>query len=227
MNALIGNLKSKTSWLGTGLVVFGTLYDQWPTVAQLIPQEYLGKSYAAVGVLVLVLRNLTNKSIAEKATTPILPPSNTQGGFARVSMLAVIALLSALMLAGCKSIEERPATAKLVTQYAVLKFAEQSSADKRAVRIEHVRRIAADVKAIAAGEPVSLALLKGAAFSEISKLQLSPADTLLAHALVDLIAEEIALRVGDGVLSPDQLVQVAQVMDWVVEATTLASPPVS
>ena len=224
MNALLGNLKSKTSWLGTGLVVFGTLYDQWPTVAQLIPQAYLGKSYAAVGVVVLLLRNLTNKSIAEKAATPVLPPSNTQGGFARLWLLAGLAALSAALLLGCATLEERPATAKLVTQYAVLKFADQSSPIKRADRIAKVVDIATQVKGMSAGESVSVGLLKGAVYSELLKLELAPPDALLANALVDLLAEELLARVGDGVLSPEQQLQVVQVMDWIIEAAAMATP---
>lgn len=143
----------------------------------------------------------------------------------RKTLVFVASILALSLASSCATLENNPASAKLVTQYAVLKFAEQSSADKRAERIANVQRVATDVKAIAAGEPVSIGLLKAAVGAEIAKLNLSPADTMLANALVDMLAIELSERVGEGILDPDQLVQVAKVMDWIIEAAALASPP--
>lgn len=138
-----------------------------------------------------------------------------------MSKLYVLVLCA--LLAGCATIEENPNTAKLVTQYAVLKFAEQSSADRRAERLANVARIAADVKAIAANEVTSVSSIRAAVAIQIQKLNLSPADQLLANGLADILAQELAKRVGDGALNPEQRLIVGQVMDWVLEAAQMVT----
>lgn len=137
-------------------------------------------------------------------------------------MRKLIVLALALSLAGCATIEKNPNSAKLVTQYAVLKFAEQSSPERRAARLENVKKIAADVKAIAANEDASIGFLQSAVDLQIAKLNLSPADKLLAKGLVDMISQELLKRVGAGALSPDAKVQVSLVMDWILEAAAMA-----
>jgi hypothetical protein len=131
-----------------------------------------------------------------------------------------ILILSAV-LCGCATIEENPNTAKLVTQYAVLKFDEQSSPARRAERMANVVRIATDVKAIAANEVTSVSSIRGVVATQIAKLNLSPADQLLANGLADILAQELAKRVGDGALDAEQRLIVGQVMDWVLEAAAM------
>lgn len=137
-------------------------------------------------------------------------------------MRKLLVTLLAISLVGCATIEKNPNTAKLVTQYAVLKFAEQSSADRRAERLANVKRIATDVKAIATNESASISILQSAVDVQIAKLNLSAADKLLARGLVDMISQELTKRVGAGVLSPEAKLTVAQVMDWIVEAASMA-----
>jgi hypothetical protein len=134
--------------------------------------------------------------------------------------LAVILL--SLSLLGCATIEQNPNTAKLVTQYAVLKFAEQSSPDRRAERLANVKRIATDVKAIASNEATSITALRSAVDVQIAKLSLSPADQLLARGLVDMVAQELVKRVGAGTLDANAKLVVSTVMDWVLEAAAMA-----
>ena len=54
-------------------------------------------------------------------------------------MRNLAAILLSLSLLACSTIEQNPNTAKLVTQYAVLKFAEQSSPDRKAERLANVK----------------------------------------------------------------------------------------
>ena len=134
-------------------------------------------------------------------------------------LLSVVALS---LLVGCSTIEQNPNTAKLVTQYAVLKFAEQSSPDRKAERLANVIKVATDVKAIAANEVTSITALRSAVDVQLAKLKLSPADQLLARGLVDIVAQELAKRVGSGVLDDKQRLVVNDVMSWVIEAASMA-----
>lgn len=130
----------------------------------------------------------------------------------------IAALVSILLFASCATIEQNPNTAKLVTQYAVLKFAEQSSDGRRAERISNVIKIATDVKAIAANEVTSISSLRGVVGTQVAKLGLSPADQLLAFGLADIVAQELIKRVGEGQLNDSQRLVVGQVCDWIIEA---------
>lgn len=125
---------------------------------------------------------------------------------------------------GCATLEKSPNTAKLVTQYAVMKFAEQSSDERRVERIANVRKIAEDVKSLAANQTVSVPGLQAAVMAQVAKLGLSPADSFLASALVQVVADELAAKIGDGVISPEKMLVVSQVMDWVIDATKLIAP---
>lgn len=136
----------------------------------------------------------------------------------------LIALLLSVSMLGCATLEKSPNTAKLVTQYAVMKFAEQSSDERRVERIANVRKIAEDVKSLAANQTVSVPGLQAAVMAQVAKLGLSPADSFLASALVQVVADELAAKIGDGVISPEKMLVVSQVMDWVIDATKLIAP---
>ena len=76
MNTLVaGNLKSKTSWFSTLLIVFGTLNDSTDLLKAIIPPNnaHVGAIIAGIGIITLILRNITTQSIAEKATPPAPP----------------------------------------------------------------------------------------------------------------------------------------------------------
>lgn len=128
-----------------------------------------------------------------------------------------------LLLVGCATDQftRHETTAKLVTQYAVLKYAENIPDDQRTARVERIRTIATDVKALASGD-TTLVALHDVVNQQLDKAGLSAADRLLANGLVDVIVAELQARIGDGVLSPEQRVQVVAVLDWVIQATALA-----
>lgn len=137
-------------------------------------------------------------------------------------IIIAVAAIAAMMLSGCQTLQTQPATAKLTIQYAVLKFAEQSGGDVRASRLANVKKIAIDVKALASGSSTNVGFLHDAVNDQLLKLKLSPADRLLANGLVDIVTNELLQRIGTGALSPDQVLAVSQVMDWIIEATGLA-----
>lgn len=132
----------------------------------------------------------------------------------------IISFVSALLLGGCASLSTSDASFRLVTQYAVLKFIEQTPADQRADKIQRIEKFVSVVKAHASGE-TSLELLQQAISKEMDAAGLSSADRLLADALVLAITDEARARIGSGVLNPDQLLAVTKVLDWVLAAARM------
>ena len=55
--------KSKTMWFSLALVIFGALFDNFSYVQNLIDPKYYGVCLIAIGIIVAVLRFVTNKPI--------------------------------------------------------------------------------------------------------------------------------------------------------------------
>jgi hypothetical protein len=133
----------------------------------------------------------------------------------------VIALAGSLCLAlsGCSSNPGVPdRTAKLAVTYATMKGVEQGLDPVR------TRAVAESAKAIISGEAVTLTALQEAIGAELTRLDLSPADRMLAGLLVAAIADEVKARIGTGFLDPEQKVKVVEVLQWVIDATYLGAP---
>ena len=134
-----------------------------------------------------------------------------------LTSLAASCMLAAL--AGCASgpgVSEN--TARLAVTYATMKGIEQGLDPVR------TRAVAESAKAVISGEAVTLTGLQEAISTELAGLDLSPADRMLASLLVSTIAQELQARIGTGVLDPEQKVKVAEVLQWVIDATYLGAP---
>jgi len=55
--------KSKTMWFSLALVIFGALADNFSYVQNLIDPKYYGISLIGIGIIVAILRFITNKPI--------------------------------------------------------------------------------------------------------------------------------------------------------------------
>lgn len=124
----------------------------------------------------------------------------------------------AISLGGCTAIEQSPVTAKLATQYATLKVIGEG--DDSAERAATIREIAADAKRFLDHDAVTLPGLHAAVMERVDMGSLSPADRLLANALIGAVVAELEARLGSGpgMIPPDDLYQIAEVLDWVIEA---------
>jgi len=58
--------KSKTLWFSFALVVFGALYDNFASLQNVISEKYYGITLVGIGIIVAILRFLTNGPIGEK-----------------------------------------------------------------------------------------------------------------------------------------------------------------
>jgi len=142
----------------------------------------------------------------------------------RTVVMCVATLGASLMLmGGCATLDAHDGSAKLIVTYATLKVIEQGDTPQAQIeRAQKIHQIAADAKTFLAGESVTLGLLQTAIRDQIAPLNLSPADSYLADALVQVVIDELQHRVGTGVLLPDQLYQASTVLGWVIDATAYA-----
>lgn len=136
--------------------------------------------------------------------------------------LAFLVLFILGGLSGCKP--ESQLAARVAVQYAVGKYIEKVSPIDKVEKVRRIIETARLVSQLAENESVTIDSLRAYVAQRLAD-RLSPADRLLAGAIIDAAAIELKNRVGDGVLKPDQLVQVREVLTWVEEAATAYAPP--
>jgi len=132
-------------------------------------------------------------------------------------------LLLALCLGACAWMKDNPQTAKLIIQVATMKVIE-GGGDK-VTRAQRVSVIVGDAKSLLGGEQLSLPALRQAITFRLANEDLTPSDQLLADALVDAVDAELQKRIGEGLLNPEQVIQVKDVLDWITEAAQVYIPP--
>lgn len=141
---------------------------------------------------------------------------------------AALLIACAIALPSCKTLDVGKAdptalaAAKIAVQYGTMRYISTVPDDARAAKAERVRAVVTDVESLVTGEAVSLQLLA----QEIRKrlpADLKPEDQLAVNSLLELVMTELRARVGDGLLDPNQVLQVKTVADWVIEATRFYS----
>ncbi len=130
----------------------------------------------------------------------------------RYRSFAVATVLLAFVLGGCASLTTQPEAAKLVVQYATLKYVGDSP--ERAGRVISVVTAADAVAAQGAGTLDAFEAV-------IPWDALEPADRLLARNLVAILRAEIEERLDLGGTAP-LAEHVSVVLGWVREAAEIA-----
>lgn len=133
------------------------------------------------------------------------------------TVLITLALACGLLLQGCASLGQNTATEKLVIQYATMKVieADRDAMPQRAAKIDE---IAASAQVFLSSDAADIGLL-GAEVQKRLPPDLSPADRILANVLIDAVIAELQVRLGSGLVRPDQQFQVNAVLGWIREAT--------
>lgn len=136
-------------------------------------------------------------------------------------LTAMLALCAVLALPACQttpSNQNALAAAKIATQYATAKYIARVPPAEQAAKAVRVRAVVTAVESLATGESVSLAVLEQAIRRQLPE-DLKPEDLVAINGLIGLVMAELQARVGDGLLNPDQRLQVSEVASWIVEAT--------
>jgi hypothetical protein len=141
------------------------------------------------------------------------------GGF--VALIAVASLaLSLGNFSGCAVLQQHSAAVGLVVSQATMRYIETIPSSQRAERARRIMTIADQVKDVASGKPVTVAQLAQLALSAIPS-NLAPSDRALAVSIVSIAAQELQNKIGENVLSADQLVSVTEVVDAIRLAASI------
>lgn len=135
--------------------------------------------------------------------------------------LIASALLAVSCLTGCGAggLLKHETIATVGVQYATLKFIEAAGdTDAQARRARALRISVEEIRQFASGDPVTIDNLAIAALGKLPAT-LSPADTMLATALVNAVVIELHARIAGGTLEATALVEADKVMGWVIDAT--------
>lgn len=136
-------------------------------------------------------------------------------------LLSVLCLAAALLQPACNIITERPVLAQVAVEYATIKVVQERP--EYAARVIEIAGFLRDHAGDTAA--TSVALLEVAVREQIQWEKLDAADSRLVDLLIAAVREELVARLGDGPLSPENALIVAQVAGWIVDAATSVAPP--
>lgn len=134
---------------------------------------------------------------------------------------AIIAALVCVVmtLAGCKSAPaQQTLAASIAVKYATAKYIEKAgSPAQQEARATRVVAVLDQIEGLASGDVQVTVDALVAYVSQRLPADLSPADRVLAGALIEAAAAELKARIGEGALAKDALLQVRAVLKWVRE----------
>ena len=136
-------------------------------------------------------------------------------------MKTLLIIFLAFVLGACSTIDLQNPAHRIAIQYATAKFIEQGETQKRAQgvisEIEQAQ-IFFDVQG------VPLSDIKARIIERVRYRGLSPADTLLATALIDAVELKIAEDIGRGVINPDDKIRINAALDLIKQAAEVYLP---
>lgn len=136
--------------------------------------------------------------------------------------MAIAACAALIALTGCASLQNHDTAATIAVQYATAKVIEQGkTTEERLAKAQRIKAIAGEATTWLSGESVTADFLQQLALARISKLNLDTADLVLANALVQAAVLELQRKIGDGVIPPDKLTTVNELLGWISRAAEL------
>lgn len=136
-------------------------------------------------------------------------------------MKLIFAALVLMLSFGCSTIEDNPNTTGLIGFVATNEFIKKlDDEDDRAIRASKIIEVSRAAQRAAEGEIVTVVLVEEAVRNAVDWKGMKPADLYQANLLIELIGDEVELRVGTGVLKIDQLVVVDVVLENVIMAAS-------
>lgn len=130
----------------------------------------------------------------------------------------------AIALTGCASLgtTTQQTAEQLVVEYATLKVVGTGSTTAaRQAKAAQILTIATTAKVDFADPAATLATVTAQVAVRIAALKLAPAEQLVANALVQVVSDELAAKIGAGVLDPAKVASVNTVLNWVIEASSM------
>jgi hypothetical protein len=125
-------------------------------------------------------------------------------------------------LTACASTPSGQRAERIVVQAAVLHVIERSSIPS--AKAQAIVGAVKLVHTLLLDDNASVSALRSALLSRVAERDLPPAEKLVALEVVNALSDEVERRVGSGILSPDAVLTVNTVLDWVLDATALYVP---
>lgn len=135
-------------------------------------------------------------------------------------LIASIFTITLGAVPACQTLNEHSAAVQLIVSQAAMRYIETAAPTARAERAAKIIEVVAKVRTVASGEPVTIADLARLAISEIPS-SLAPSDRALAVSIVNIAAQELQLKIGEGTIPADALVKVTAVLDAVRDAASI------
>jgi uncharacterized protein YceK len=139
-------------------------------------------------------------------------------------MKKLFALALVFVLSGCASLgsdEGQQLAARIGVQYATLKVI-GDDADRAATVVSVIDSA---IELVEGGDALPIDLLEAEIRDVIPFDKLDQADTLLVELLILQVREELDLRVDDGLIDPEKVAKVLEVLTWVRDAAALGVEP--
>lgn len=133
--------------------------------------------------------------------------------------LSVVASLGV----GCKTLSEHSATVQLIVSQAAMRYVEQAVPSERVARAGRVIAAIAAIEARTSGETVTIADLASVALTFIPG-DLEPSDRALALSIVNIAAQELSRKLGNGTLPQDGVIQVRGVLQAIRDGVAFYIP---
>lgn len=134
------------------------------------------------------------------------------------SLITLAVILSLCLLTACALMRSNESGVRLAVQYATAKVV-----DGDPTKADKVMEIAARAREHVTGPTsATVSQLDAVVRAQIPWDSLDMADRLLVDALLLELRDELARRLGDGVLNDTQRLQVAAVITWIERAAQLA-----
>lgn len=137
-----------------------------------------------------------------------------------LSCVLILVCIAGIVLAGCKTTPTQTQTiaASIAVKYATAKYIEKAGEPAlQKARAARVVAVVDQIEGLASGDVQVTVDALVAYVAQRLPVDLSPADRVLAGALIDAAAAELKARIGEGTLPKDGLLQVRSVLQWVRE----------
>lgn len=139
------------------------------------------------------------------------------------SSTVVLFWLAAAALAACMTLHDNPVIAQAGVQVASARFVRSAGdAEHQAKRKERVKAIAGEIQSLARNQMATVDFLHTAVNQRLPA-DLNPEDRVLVELLISAVVQELQKRVGDGVLDPERLMQLDQVLAWIIQGADLVA----
>lgn len=132
-------------------------------------------------------------------------------GFIVYFLIGTGVLSGLASISGCATLRDNPDATELVVSQVVTRYIDEAAPSARATRAQRIHDVVTEVEKFASGESVTIAQFAALALSAIPN-DLSVPDRALATSVVNLLSRALSQRIGDGLLKPEDLVTVKQVL---------------